>query len=131
MKTPLCIKSSESYEDTKIFPTLEAYVQYSKEKGYVPAFLDEGVRRVFYDSSEEEVKLQEFVDLGFIEENVFDDNLLLAEAECAVKQSFQARESFLSKLNGACVTGSFNFGPKTVDQYIAEYKETNKYKWKN
>jgi len=128
MKTPLCIKSSESYDNIKIFPTIEAYIQYAKDKGYVPAFIDEGVKRVFYDSSEEKVELQEFVDLGFIEENIFDDNLLLAEAECAVKQASQARENFLSTLKGT-VTGCFNFGPKTVEH--AEYKETNKYRWKN
>jgi len=131
MKTILCIKVSELYDDTKIFPTLEAYIQYSKDKDYVPAFIHEGVYRVFYDSSEERVSLQEFVDLGFIEENSFDENLLLAEAECAVKQASQARENFLSSLNGACVTGNFGFGPKTVERYIAEFKKTNKYKWKD
>lgn len=130
MKNFLCVKASVSYDETKIFPSLEKYIKYCKKEDYIPSYIHENVKRVFDDSSEEEIEIQEFVDLGFIEENYIDEKLLLAQAECAVRQAKDQRESFMNGLKGT-VTGCFSFGPSCVEEYVLEYKSKNKYKWKN
>lgn len=126
---PFAVKVWTGYDECRVFPSLEAYISFCKEKNWAATSAILGVIEVFSDLSEKEVSEKDFLRRNLIKKTVFDEETLQMEAKIKEKESKINYDQFLTSFRGmAAVTGSC-FMPIKAEEYISEYKKANKYQW--